>query len=268
MLVGSTSAQSIRLSEANLKQGEVLVVRVESASELEGWIGGRRLDFLPSGRKQERWALWGVDVDEPPGIKRVEVRIAESRTKLVSPFRVHSELFPSEELTVALQFTELSPLLLQRIEVEKREMERIFSERSPTPLWEGKFEMPRLARVTSPFGVRRLFNGNLKSRHFGVDFKAEEGAEIYAPNGGRVVLMKEHFLAGKTLVLDHGVGPHSIFLHLSRFETEEGAWVDKGHLIARVGSTGRTTGPHLHWSVRLAGARVDPVALTKLDFTP
>jgi murein DD-endopeptidase MepM/ murein hydrolase activator NlpD len=262
------SAQEIRLSATEVKQGDVLIVRVDSSLDLDGRIEERRLDFFRTLEKDVQWALWGADVDERPGVKNVKVRMGTGSAQLESAFRVSPREFPSEELTVSSEFTDLSPSAVKRMETERAEIERVFSRKSASPLWAGDFQMPGPFAVTSHFGMRRTLNGSLQSRHLGVDFRAEQGAPVYAPNNGRIVLAREHFLTGKTLVLDHGSGLYSIFLHLSGFDALEGDSVRKGDLIGRVGSTGRATGPHLHWSVRLAGARVDPLALTRVNLSP
>ena len=268
LLMVPAKAQSVRLSSVDLKQGDLLVVWVESDLELEGWIGQSKLDFARSPQKGHGWALWGVDMDEPPGQRELVVRVGRNGPKLVKPFKVLQRSFESEEITVPTRFTEPTPELVRRMETERKELERVLDRKSSIPLWRGRFEVPSRSTVTSPFGTRRTFNASLLSRHLGVDFRAEEGAEIGAPNGGQVVFAAEHYLTGKTLVLDHGLGLHSIFIHLSSFEVDEGHRVSKGDLIARAGSTGRTTAPHLHWSVRLSGARVDPLALIRLEGVP
>ncbi|MGH7845416.1 MAG: M23 family metallopeptidase, partial [Candidatus Binatia bacterium] len=106
-------------------------------------------------------------------------------------------------------------------------------------------------------------NGLPRSPHTGVDLRAPLGTEIVAANHGKVVVRDEFFFGGKTVVLDHGGGLYTMYLHLNDFRVTDGLLVRKGEVIGWVGMTGRVTGPHLHWGVRLLGARVDPLDLVK-----
>ncbi|MBI3059358.1 MAG: M23 family metallopeptidase [Deltaproteobacteria bacterium] len=128
-------------------------------------------------------------------------------------------------------------------------------------MWDGRFVAPVSGGITSPFGLRRVVNGWPRSPHGGVDLKAASGTEILAANHGRVVLREEFFFSGKSLVLDHGGGLYTMYFHLADFRVEKDSQVRKGDLIGWAGKTGRVTGPHLHWGVRLNGARVDPFEL-------
>ncbi|AHV93132.1 peptidoglycan DD-metalloendopeptidase family protein [Bordetella holmesii] len=116
----------------------------------------------------------------------------------------------------------------------------------------------RGGRLSSPFGLRRFFNGQERNPHSGLDFAVPAGTPIRAPAAGKVVLVGDYFFNGKTLFIDHGQGPISMFAHLSAIDVELGEEVARGALVGKVGATGRATGPHLHWNVSLNDARVDP----------
>jgi murein DD-endopeptidase MepM/ murein hydrolase activator NlpD len=124
--------------------------------------------------------------------------------------------------------------------------------------------MPAEGPAGSPFGLRRFFNGEPRSPHAGIDIKAPKGAPVVASNRGRVALTDELFFTGKTVVLDHGLGLFTLYVHLSEIEAKAGTMVDRGARIGKVGATGRVTGPHLHWGMRLGGQRVDPLALLEV----
>jgi murein DD-endopeptidase MepM/ murein hydrolase activator NlpD len=111
------------------------------------------------------------------------------------------------------------------------------------------------------FGVLSIYNGETRSRHSGADFLSPAGTPIAAPAAGRVLLAQDLYFTGNTVIVDHGLGLFSLFAHLSAIEVADGAAVAAGDLVGKVGSTGRVTGPHLHWTVRLGGARVDPLSL-------
>jgi murein DD-endopeptidase MepM/ murein hydrolase activator NlpD len=118
--------------------------------------------------------------------------------------------------------------------------------------------------ATSNFGSRSIFNGQPRAPHAGIDYRGAVGTPIVAPNAGRVVLAEDLFLTGNTVVVDHGLGLYSLFAHMSRLDVKAGDDVATGTPVGLVGATGRVTGPHLHWSVRLGAARVDPAALLLL----
>ena len=115
--------------------------------------------------------------------------------------------------------------------------------------------------ANSAFGTRSILNGQPRSPHSGADFRSAAGTPIKAPNAGRVVLAGDRYFTGNTVIIDHGLGLFSLFAHLSEVSVKEGDSVQSGEVVGKVGATGRVTGPHLHWSVRLSGARVDPLSL-------
>jgi murein DD-endopeptidase MepM/ murein hydrolase activator NlpD len=115
--------------------------------------------------------------------------------------------------------------------------------------------------ANSAFGTRSIFNGQPRNAHGGADFLSPAGTAVHAPNAGRVLVARDLYYSGNTVIIDHGLGLFSMFAHLSAFDTREGDRVEAGAIVGRVGATGRVTGPHLHWAVRANGARVDPLSL-------
>jgi murein DD-endopeptidase MepM/ murein hydrolase activator NlpD len=115
------------------------------------------------------------------------------------------------------------------------------------------------------FGSRRIINGQRRSPHSGLDFAAPAGTPVVAANRGRVALVVEFFFGGRLVALDHGEGLYTLYMHLERVDVTEGALVERGSIIGAVGSTGRATGPHLHWAAQLRRARIDPNALLTLS---
>jgi murein DD-endopeptidase MepM/ murein hydrolase activator NlpD len=128
-------------------------------------------------------------------------------------------------------------------------------------LWAGRFVRPVADPANSAFGSRSILNGQARSPHGGTDFLSEAGTPVHAPNSGRVVLVDDLYYTGNTVVIDHGQGLVSLFAHLSAVNVRASQDVKTGDLIGLVGATGRVTGPHLHWTVRLGNARVDPLSL-------
>jgi murein DD-endopeptidase MepM/ murein hydrolase activator NlpD len=122
--------------------------------------------------------------------------------------------------------------------------------------------------ANSAFGTRSVFNGEPRSPHAGTDFLSPAGTRIKAPNAGRVMIARELFFSGNTVVIDHGLGLFSLLAHLSRIDVHEGDLVERGALVGLVGATGRVTGPHLHWAVRAGDARVSALSLLALAGGP
>jgi murein DD-endopeptidase MepM/ murein hydrolase activator NlpD len=117
------------------------------------------------------------------------------------------------------------------------------------------------------FGVSRVFNGVVRSRHLGVDFAGARGAPVRAANRGVVALVADLYLSGTTLLIDHGAGLVTGYLHLSRALVAPGDTVARGQLIGRVGASGRVTGPHLHWLAAYGHITFDPLDLLRLNLT-
>jgi murein DD-endopeptidase MepM/ murein hydrolase activator NlpD len=153
------------------------------------------------------------------------------------------------------------PEARERIDREAREFAELWKSRTPERLWRGPFVRPVPDPANSAFGTRSFYNGEPRSPHSGADFLSPEGRPIRAPAAGRVVIAGSRYFTGNTVVIDHGLGLYSMFAHLSSIAVAAGDAVEPGQIVGEVGATGRVTGAHLHWSVRLAGARVDPLSL-------
>jgi len=157
-----------------------------------------------------------------------------------------------------------TPELLKRIKREQELLRNIFSQVTPKKFKETFLKRPlKKLRVSTPFGAKRIINGKKRSIHWGVDFKAPRGTPVYASLSGKVVLARNLFFTGNTVIIDHGLGIHTLYAHLSKITVKEGQFVKAGQLIGRVGSTGRSTGPHLHFGFYVNGVRADPMLVIK-----
>ena len=173
--------------------------------------------------------------------------------------------YPLQRLNVAPEYTTYPPDIQQRIDAEWERAMAVSRRSHETPrMWEPPFALPRDSRVTSGFGNGRIFNGVVQSRHTGVDFAGGVGEPITSPARGVVALADTFYLGGRVLYIDHGEGLVTGYLHLSAHEVAEGDVVERGQLIARVGATGRVTGPHLHFIVRYGQHAVDPFSVMEL----
>jgi murein DD-endopeptidase MepM/ murein hydrolase activator NlpD len=248
-----------------IRPGEVLAIEVrtpESVTTLSATLGDRA---LPVWRQAPRtWrALAGLDVEQVPGPLVLTVTatpvqgppLARTVTLDVLP-----ATFAERHLNVPPRFVEPPEAERSRIEREAVRLHAIYdavsADRQPAGV-----VAPVPHRRSSPFGARSVFNGVPRERHAGMDFASPAGAVIRAPAAGRVVLAGPLYWTGNTVVIDHGEGLYSILAHMTRTLVREGQTVARGARVGTVGSTGRVTGPHLHWSVRLGGARVDPASV-------
>jgi hypothetical protein len=213
-------------------------------------------------------AIGAVGLDMKPGRYAIKVMI-NGREEILS-LTVISKTFPEISLTLPEEKVFLKPEDMRRVEREHKRLDLIWKVVSDR-LWEGDFIMPLIGRsqrlwkdLTTAFGTKRIINRRKISVHKGIDIKAKRGEQVRASNRGRVVLAEELFFGGNTIILDHGIGIYTIYMHLSGFNVKPGDIVEKGEIIGFVGSSGRATGPHLHFGVRLSDINVNPVSLLKL----
>ncbi len=266
--VGGEFPWTVSIKTQEVFQGGVAEIRVDGKelSGVSGRWGDRDIAFF-SGKDGSHFTLVGVDLEEKPGAKEIRIQGRDEAGKEWIgrvAFDVKEKSFPQEKISVSSGFDRIDETTLKRIEKEQKQMARLWTTSSPTRLWEERFVSPISGDVTSPFGFRRIVNGQPRSPHGGVDLRAPLGTEVVAPNHGRVVLREDFFFSGKSLVLDHGGGLYTMYFHLQNFAVEKGSQVRKGDLIGWTGMTGRVTGPHLHWGARLNEARIDPFELLAL----
>jgi murein DD-endopeptidase MepM/ murein hydrolase activator NlpD len=213
-----------------------------------------------------RRALVGIDLDVRPGIYTIAATAGDRRA--TSTLRIVRRAFATRKLTVDPAFVNPPESELPRIERERMQLEKLWQSWTTEKLWDGAFEPPVPEPANSAFGTRSILNGEPRSPHGGADFPSPAGTPIKAPNAGRVVVADALYFTGNTVVVDHGLGLYSLFAHMTEMQVHLGDTVKTGQILGTVGSTGRVTGPHLHWAVRLDGARVDPVALLRLANIP
>ncbi|MRI82932.1 MAG: M23 family peptidase [Nitratiruptor sp.] len=172
---------------------------------------------------------------------------------------IRPKAYPKERLRVDPKKVTPPKSLGKRIQAEYREAMELYKRKGARNYIHRPFILPLTTTITSPFGTARLFNGKLSSYHSGVDFRAPVGTPVRAINDGRVVLVKNRYFAGNSVIIDHGGGVYSCYYHLSRFKVKPGELVKRGEVIALSGKSGRVTGPHLHLGIRVLGVSVDPI---------
>jgi murein DD-endopeptidase MepM/ murein hydrolase activator NlpD len=269
--VEATHAWSARANPARLVNGAPVFFQVtppQTLTSLSGTWLGHSIVF-DAGSSQSSWfSLAGVSLESKPGRYPLHLE-GETRegTKITyeQVFTVSAEKYPEVKLTVSKQYTAPSPEQLEIIKQDQEVKHKAFAETTPEREWSGKFDAPVDAPVSDVFGTRRVFNGATKSVHQGLDFRVPPSTPVSAINAGRVILARPLYFEGNCVVLDHGQGLLTLYLHLSELKVKEGDSVKRGQEIGLSGATGRATGPHLHLAVRWQGTYLDPAVLLKLS---
>ena len=209
-------------------------------------------------RYADRWqAIVGLPLTLAPGEHRVEL---EGATAVA--FTVLPKEYAAQHITLKDKLmVEPGPKELKRIAREQKIIQRAFHAWTETPEPPLRFDLPARGRLSGPFGLRRFFNNQPRQPHSGLDIAAPAGTPIVAPAAGVVVETGNYFFNGNTVFIDHGQGLVTMYNHLNRISVKKGQRVERGRKIGEIGSTGRVTGPHLHWAVSLNNARVDPMLL-------
>lgn len=242
----------------------ILAVRADSVQEVQGTLAGEPLHFERAADGFH--ALGGV----PFGGDSVTARVVRSHASgaidtVTVALPVRRRRVPGERLRVAPEFARPPDSLMDRIHLEQELVDGVRDRAHETPrLWRETFVRPRPSVITSPFGVPRIFNGAVRSRHYGVDFEGLWGAPVHAANRGVVALVADLYYSGTTVLIDHGAGLVTGYFHLSRVLVVPGDTVERGQLLGRVGATGRVTRPHLHWWGTYGEVTVNPLDLLKL----
>jgi hypothetical protein len=226
---------------------------------------GRDVPAVPVAENTWR-ALVGIDLAVEPGTHAVAIEVDTPSGALDAThvLDVGRRSFETRQLTVDAAYVDPPPSVRTRIARDAAALSRAWRSSADEPLWSGAFVRPVAGTLVSSFGKRSVLNGKPRGAHGGADFRGAAGTPVHAPNAGRVALAHDLYYSGKTVVIDHGLGFFSLFAHLSAFDVADGDLVRTGQPIGRIGATGRVTGPHLHWAVRVGGARVDPMSVLAL----
>jgi murein DD-endopeptidase MepM/ murein hydrolase activator NlpD len=263
------AAVKVAVTPSAVRQGDVafmVVTGAASAPEMDGSLAGRPLFFFPYADGYA--ALIGIDLEAKPGKTPWRLGFVDGTgapRKAAGAIMVKARKFPVQRLSLPKSMVDLSSEDERRANAESTRLRTLFDTIGSERLWRGPFTKPVATDAKAEgFGSRRVINGKPRSPHSGADFAAPAGTPVVASNRGRVALVVEFFFGGRLVALDHGEGLYTLYMHLDRADVVEGALVERGSIIGAVGSTGRATGPHLHWGAHLRSARIDPDALLKL----
>jgi murein DD-endopeptidase MepM/ murein hydrolase activator NlpD len=283
-LLGATSAHStaarwtVVTHPARLVNGMPVLFRVTTPKPVRALSGnwlGHEIVFTFDASHKSWFALAGASLETKPGTYPIQLHGETfARQSAGSPdvqaisfekkIRVERQRYPRVQLKVPGRYTAPSPEDQRQIEQDKETKAQVFEMVSAGREWKGSFAAPVNAEISDVFGVERVFNGSVQSTHQGLDFRVPSGTPVAAVNSGRVILARPLFFEGNCVVIDHGQGLLTLYLHLSKFSVKEGDEVDKGQPIGLSGGTGRATGPHLHLAVRWQGVYLNPQVLLKL----
>ena len=261
-------AIEIALASRSLQPGELVVVTASFASppsKVRVSAFGKEWPTFTIGGTDVR-ALVGIHLEQPAGSYQlvVDATVDSSPVRETRALVVQRKMFATRTLRVAPDFVDPPAALGERIASEARRIRDAYAHSAPERLWQSAFVRPVPQVESSGFGRRSVYNGKPRNRHTGTDFASPAGTAIKAPNSGRIALADELYFTGTTVIIDHGLGLISMLAHLSALDVGEGDRVEAGQIIGRVGATGRVTGPHLHWALRVSGATVDPLSALAL----
>jgi murein DD-endopeptidase MepM/ murein hydrolase activator NlpD len=252
-------------------QGSLLVLAVrppaaDSVSAVEGELAGEPLHFESVGTEWHALGAVPLDAADSVTTRLVITREGGAPDTVSASLPVRRRSTRRERLHAAPEFVEPPDSVAERIRLEQEIVDDVRRRSHDTPrLWREPFVRPRPSAVTSGFGVARRFNGVVRSRHLGVDFTGRPGAVVRAANRGIVAFVGDLYYSGTTVFIDHGAGLVTGYFHLSHALAVPGDTVARAQLIGEVGSSGRVTGPHLHWFAAYGAIAVDPLDLVTLD---
>jgi len=248
-----------------IRPGEVVLLTIEAPVSAQQ-VSVRAFDRDWAAYREPGSGTWrvlvGIDLDATIGAHDAIVSAGTERA--TERLTVVSRAFPTRRLAVNPDLVHPPPDQQARVDREAKHLHDLWENPAPQRLWTARFVRPVPDEANSAFGTRSVYNGEARPPHTGADFLSPTGRPVQAPNAGRVVLADPQYFSGNTVIIDHGLGLFSILAHLSEIDVKPGDTVAAGQVVGKVGATGRVTGPHLHWGVRLNNARVDPLSLLYL----
>jgi len=261
--VAAAAAPSVELVPPRLKPGDPVLVVVHGVEGApEGTVGSRPATFYLRGDHAE--ALVGIPVEQEPGM--LQVRVTAGPVTLSVPLEVLPPGFPERQLTVASKFVKIPRSARARIKADQAAFQKAWDTPFHPRAFGDNFQKPREAEITARYGDKRTLNGKKPTQHYGLDLDGSTGDEVRAANDGRVVMVRDCYTSGNTVLVDHGAGLLTAYFHLSKFLVKAGQEIRRGELLGLVGKTGRVTGPHLHFGAHIGTLWVNPQALLALPF--
>jgi murein DD-endopeptidase MepM/ murein hydrolase activator NlpD len=272
VLRASAVSWTVNSQPVQLVNGAPILFQVKAPARLDSLTGkwmDHQLTFTYKSTTKTWFALAGVSIETAPGKYSLDLTGTSSSNKTLNftrSFAVAKTKYPQikVELTVEKKFTEPNPEQQAQAAEGAKIKQEYLNRVTPAREWNGNFKAPTDAAISDVFGSQRIFNGKAQSPHQGLDFRVPTGTPVLAMNDGTVLLARLLYFEGNFVVIDHGQGLETLYLHLSEFKVKEGDSVKRGQEIGLSGGTGRATGPHLHVAVRWQGTYLDPTRLMQL----
>jgi hypothetical protein len=261
--ITALTKSDIYISSTRIPQGDLGLIRIRAKENETPYVIWNDKDIhLVQGLDKTDWiGFLAVDLTEEPGLYSGVARIPDSGWERWFQIEVATKDYGTRRLSLPKNMVDPDPETLKRVKIESEKMVALWEAQGSNPVWEGSFLRPVPGKVVGTFGRKSVINDQLRSPHSGVDMRGRKGSPVKAANRGIVSLTGDHFFSGKSIVLDHGGEILSMYFHLDMIQVKTGDMVEKGQIIGLIGATGRATGPHLHFGVRINGARIDPLRL-------
>ena len=269
--VAPTKSWSVRWQPLCVVNGAPVLFRVTPPAPVES-LSGKWLEhdvFFDLDAANKTWyGIAGSSVQTRPGSHVLKLEATTTNGEEISFERkitIRAAKYPRTVIQVAKQYTEPSPEQLQKVSQDTSVKQEAFQHVNPEREWSGKFRAPVEATISGVFGTQRTFNGKVQSVHQGLDYAVPSGTPVAAVNNGTVLLARPLYFEGNCVVLDHGQGLLTLYMHLSEIKVTEGEKIQRGEEIGLSGGSGRATGPHLHLAVRWQGIYLNPATLLALN---
>ncbi|MCP4715848.1 MAG: M23 family metallopeptidase [Deltaproteobacteria bacterium] len=251
-------------------QGEISLMTITPTMQVKNIsykVDRKSYDCFKLDDTDRYFGIIPFDLDTAPAKKEILMTATDTSGNSIEHtayISVIAKEYPIQRMSLPEGKVTLSPENLARHKLEKKALTAALSSTEQKKIWRTKFTQPHTGKITGKFGVRRILNDKPKSRHSGVDLRAPLGAPVAAIGDGVVVFTGDHFFTGNNIFIDHGMNIISMYFHLSEILVQPGDSITGGQLIGKVGSTGRSTGPHLHWGVKINGKRINPIKFIEL----
>lgn len=261
------SGPDVSFSSDTLVRGDLILLRVrgEASDNIQVVWMEKEIPLVHNSNGCLWHGFLAADLNQKPGVYPVAVRVPSRGLERYFKLRVNDRDYGVRKIRLPRAKVELDEASLQRVKKEAQTVNSLWDADCRPPEWKGSFRIPVDNKIVGPFGQKSIINKKKRSPHTGVDIRGKTGSLIRAANSGTVVLVADHFFTGKSVYMDHGGCIFNMYFHLDSIQVEEGDFIEKGQILGRVGATGRATGPHLHWGVRVNGARVNPLTLIELS---
>lgn len=265
----------VKLSTSRAIDGSIVIVTVSNLDATTPGASGVVASKIPTGKFEDIslpfypieggkafQSVLGVPFEHKAGVFQIQITYGGQKTEV--PLTIEDGKYPSETLKVAQKMVNPHKSDLKRITREQAEIGKVYERLLEEKLWKGSFIFPIDSAITSVFGTKRVYNGERKNFHGGLDLRAPVGTPIHAPAGGEVVLAKDLYFTGNTVIINHGFGIITLYAHMSKLKVKVGERVNSGQLLGLSGKTGRVNGPHLHWQALVQHKKVNPLGLIQV----